>query len=186
MPAPGRVWLYTVPVAAFLILGIFWMARTEGRHEGSERPPYAVTGTSGANENDPEGLGRGDERPLNPGDQAIVIRDMGLLSAKDDYVGRRVEIPAIPVMSTPGPRTIWVGRLANRTLVLLDRRAHPADQLTPGEHVRVGGRLERRPDQNAIDRAGLHEKDREALEGVDVFIRASAIEPAGPALPTRQ
>ena len=48
------------------------------------------------------------------------------------------------------------------------------------------GQLERRPDTAAIDRAGLHQDDREALEGVDVFIRASTVERAAPANPTRQ
>jgi hypothetical protein len=79
-------------------------------------------------------------------------------------------------MSTPGPRTLWVGRPLNRTLVLLDRNVQPPREVKAGEQVRVSGQLERRPDRNSIDRAGLHEDDREALEGVDVFIRASTVE----------
>ena len=101
-------------------------------------------------------------------------------------MGRAVEIAAIPVMGSPGPRTLWVGRPLNRTLVLLDRSVQPNGSFTTGEQVRVSGQLERRPDKAAIDRAGLHENDREALEGVDVFIRASTVERAGPAIPTRQ
>ena len=70
-----------------------------------------VTGTSGARDNDPEGLGRGDEAVAQPpGEGPSVIGDMGLLTAKEDYVGRAVEISAIPVMGTPGPRPLWVGR----------------------------------------------------------------------------
>ena len=43
-----------------------------------------------------------------------VIGDMELLSEKKNYVGRAVELRAIPVMSKPGPRTLWVGRPMNR------------------------------------------------------------------------
>ena len=101
-------------------------------------------------------------------------------------MGRAVEIPAIPVMGTPGPRTLWVGRPLNRTLVLLDRNVQRPGEVKAGEQVRVSGQLERRPDKDAIDRAGLHEDDREALEGVEVFIRASTVEQAGSKSPTRQ
>jgi hypothetical protein len=186
-PARSRVWLYAVPAAALLILGTVWMIRTESMPLGPRGAPYEVAGTSGAHENDPEGLGRGDEQPLNPrAEGPSVIGDMGLLSEKENYVGRAVEIAAIPVMGTPGPRTLWVGRPLNRTLVLLDRSVQPDGSFTTGEQVRVSGQLERQPDKAAIDRAGLHENDREALEGVDVFIRASTVERAGSAIPTRQ
>ncbi|HEX2310216.1 MAG TPA: hypothetical protein VHH91_05815 [Vicinamibacterales bacterium] len=186
-PARRRVWLFAVPAVAFLILGIVWMARTEGRHGGAQRAPSQVTGTSGARANDPEGLGRGDESSLNPrAEGPSVIGDLGLLSAKENYVGRAVEIPAIPVMGTPGPRTLWVGRPLNRTLVLLDRNVQRPGEVKGGEQVRVSGQLERRPDKDAIDRAGLHDDDREALEGVEVFIRASTVERPGSKSPTRQ
>ena len=102
---------------------------------------------------------------------------MELLTEKGSYVGRAVEIRAIPVMSTPGPRTIWVGRPLNRTLVLLDRSVQGVGKLEAGTPVRVSGRLENRPDKEAIDRAGLHDEDRKALEGVEVFIRASSVQP---------
>ena len=105
-----------------MLLGLFWMVRAEGTVRAADPAPYSVTGTSGERENDPEGLGRGDEKPLNPVSEGPrVIGDMELLTAKEDYVGRAVAIPAIPVMGTPGPRTLWVGRPMNRTLVLLDR-----------------------------------------------------------------
>jgi len=115
---------------------------------------------------------------------------MELLTAKEDYVGRAVAIAAIPVMGAPGPRTLWVGRPMNRTLVLLDRNIQGLGTLPAGQPVQVSGRLEKRPEKDAIDRAGLHEDDRKALEGVDVFIRATAIEVeqrTGPTdAPTRQ
>jgi hypothetical protein len=93
-------------------------------------------------------------------------------------------------MSTPGPRTLWVGRPLNRTLVLLDRDVEGGGRIPAGQPVSVSGSLEKRPDKQAIDRAGLQEDDRKALEGVDVFIRASAVQPqqrSGPLdAPTRQ
>ncbi len=155
------------------------------------RTPYSVAGTSGERDNDPEGLGRGDDKPLNPtGEGPRVIGDMELLTAKEDYVGRAVAIAAITVMGTPGPRTLWVGRPMNRTLVLMDRNVQGLGKAVVGQAVQVRGRLEKRPDKAAIDRAGLHEDDRKALEGVDVFIRATGIEAkeaTGPAdAPTRQ
>jgi hypothetical protein len=79
-----------------------------------------------------------------------------------------------------------VGRPLNRTLVLLDRNVQRPGEVKAGEQVRVSGQLERRPDKDAIDRAGLHEDDREALEGVEVFIRASTVERPGSKSPTRQ
>jgi hypothetical protein len=42
-PARRRVWLFAVPAVAFLILGIVWMARTEGRHGGAQRAPSQRT-----------------------------------------------------------------------------------------------------------------------------------------------
>jgi hypothetical protein len=177
VPRRSRVWLYALVPAAFLAVFVFWMTASERSRAGGQSAPYSVTGTSGGRENDPEGRGRGDETPLNaPAEGPRVIGDMELLTQKEDYVGRAVEIPAIAVMSTPGPRTLWVGRPMNRTLVLLDRRAQSVGQIASGQPVRVSGQLERRPDEAAIDRAGLHEDDRRALEGVDVFIRASAVQ----------
>ena len=190
-PRRRRAWLFAIPPVALVLLGLFWMSRAENAPEGAQSAPYSVAGTSGERENDPEGLGRGDEKPLNPVDRGPrVIGDMELLTEKENYVGRSVAIPAIPVMGTPGPRTLWVGRPMNRTLVLLERNIQGLGTLAAGQPVQVTGRLEKRPDTAAIDRAGLHEDDREALEGVDVFIRATAIEPqqrTGPTdAPTRQ
>ena len=51
------------------------------------------------------------------------------------------------------------------------------EKVPPGQPVAVSGRLEQRPDKDAIDRAGLAENDRKALEGVDVFIRAKSVQP---------
>jgi hypothetical protein len=190
-PRRSRAWLFAIPPVVLALVGLFWMFRVEGDREGAQSAPYSVAGTSGERDNDPEGLGRGDETPLNPdAGRPQVIGDMELLTAKEDYVGRAVAIPAIPVMGTPGPRTLWVGRPMNRTLVLLDRNFQGLGTLSAGQPVQVRGRLEKRPDKNAIDRAGLHEDDRKALEAVDVFIRATAIEPqqrTGPVdAPTRQ
>ena len=190
-PRRSRTWLFAIPPVALVLLGLFWMSRAEGDRQGAQSAPYSVAGTSGERENDPEGLGRGDEKPLNPvGEGPRVIGDMELLTAKEDYVGRAVAIPAIPVMGAPGPRTLWVGRPMNRTLVLLDRSIQGLGTLPAGQPVQVSGRLEKRPDKEAIDRAGLQEDDRKALEGVDVFIRATAIEVqqrTGPVdAPTRQ
>jgi hypothetical protein len=190
-PRRGRAWLYALPAAALLLLGMIWMFWAERAREGAQSAPYSVAGTSGARENDPEGLGRGEETPLNPlAEGPRVIGDMEMLTTKEKYVGRAVEIRAIPVMSTPGPRTLWVGRPLNRTLVLLDREVQSVGRIPSGQPVRVSGTLEKRPDKAAIDRAGLQENDRKALEGVEVFIRAAAVEPqprTGPTdAPTRQ
>jgi hypothetical protein len=72
----------------------------------------------------------------------------------------------------------------NRTLVLLDRNLPGVGTVPAGQAVQVNGRLEKRPDKAAIDRAGLHEDDRKALEDVDVFIRATSIEVKGRTGPT--
>jgi len=177
-PRRNRVWLYAIVPAVFIAIWAVWMFRAERHRQGSPAGAYAVTGTSGARDNDPEGLGRGDEKPLNPpAASPRIIADMELLTNKDAYIGHAVEIPAVAVVETPGPRTIWIGRPLNRTLVLLDRGAPPPGDLKSGEQVRLSGRLEKRPDKAAIDRAGLHENDRKALEGVDAFIRASAVRP---------
>jgi hypothetical protein len=190
-PRRSRAWLFAIPPVALVLLGVFWMFRAEGDRAGAQPDPYSVAGTSGERDNDPEGLGRGDDKPLNPtGEGPRVIGDMELLTAKEDYVGRAVAIAAVTVMGTPGPRTLWVGRPMNRTLVLLDRNVQGLGTAIVGQAVQVSGRLEKRPDKAAIDRAGLHEDDRKALEGVDVFIRATGIQAKGPTgpvdAPTRQ
>jgi hypothetical protein len=190
-PRRSRAWLFALPPVALVLLGVFWMFRAEGDRVGAQPDAYSVAGTSGERDNDPEGLGRGDDKPLNPtGEGPRVIGDMELLTAKEDYVGRAVAISAITVMGTPGPRTLWVGRPMNRTLVLMDRNVQGLGKAVVGQAVQVRGRLEKRPERAAIDRAGLHEDDRKALEGVDVFIRATGIEAkaaTGPVdAPTRQ
>jgi len=178
-PVPStrtRAWMYAIPAALLLIIGIVWMLRVERSRPGGEAP-FAVTGTSGERSNDPEGGGRGDH-PLNPVPQGpSVIGDMELLSSKSDYVGRAVELAAVPVMTVPGPRTFWVGRIANRTLVLIDRDAQGAKTVKPGEIVRMSGRLEPAPSSAELARAGLTADDREAVEGEKVIIRATRVAP---------
>jgi len=191
VPRRSRAWTFALVPAAFVALLVAWMTLPDRTRDRAQAGPYVVTGTSGKLENDPEGLGRGDERPVNPVPAGPrVIGDMELLTQKEDFVGRAVEISAIPVMGAPGPRTLWVGRPLNRTLVLLDRGVEGVGRIETGQPVSVTGTLERRPDKATIDRAGLQEGDREALEGVDVFIRASAVErrqDAGPlSAPTRR
>jgi len=177
-PRQSRSWLFALPAVALLILGGIWMFWAERARQGAQSAPYSVAGTSGATENDPEGSGRGDEKPLNPvGKGPSVIGDMELLTAKKEYVGRAVELRAIPVMSKPGPRTLWVGSPMNRPLVLLDRHVAPIENVPAGGPVAVSGTLQKRPDKDAIDRAGLDENDRKALEGADVFIRAKSVRP---------
>ena len=49
-----RAWLYAVPPALLLIMGVVWMFRAERAHPGRDAP-LEVTGTSGERRNDPEG-----------------------------------------------------------------------------------------------------------------------------------
>jgi hypothetical protein len=171
----GRAWLYAIPAAVLLLMGIAWMAQVElSRPDGNA--PLEVTGTSGERANDPEGVAR-DDAPLNPvAEGPQVISDMALLTSKKEYVGRAVEIAAIPVMTVPGPRTFWVGRIANRTLVLLDRGVLAQVKLSPGQVVRLSGTLEAPPPADQLAGAGLSEDDREAIDGEDVIIRATRVE----------
>ncbi len=178
-PVPAtrrRAWLYAVPPALLLILGVVWMFRAERAHPGRDAP-LEVTGTSGERRNDPEGGGRGDEHPLNPtAGGPRIISDMELLTSKSDYVGRAVEFGAIPVVTVPGPRTFWVGRIANRTLVLVDTRAQGTKKIVPGQIIRFSGQLQPTPSAAALDKAGLSADDREAVQGEKVIIRATRIE----------
>jgi hypothetical protein len=171
----GRAWLYAIPAVVLLVIGLAWMVQVERSSSGREGT-REVAGTSGERANDPEGLPRGDA-PLNPvASGPSVISDMELLTSKDEYVGRAVEIPAITVMSVPGPRTFWVGRLANRTLVLLDRQTQGATRVSPKQVLRVSGTLEAVPSASELARAGLTADDRDAVGGEEVIIRARRIE----------
>jgi hypothetical protein len=178
-PVPAtrsRAWLYAIPALLLLVIGVAWMLEVE-LIRPSDVASREVTGTSGERASDPEGLPRGDDAPLNPvADGPRVVSDMDLLSSKQEYVGRAVEIGAIPVMTVPGPRTFWVGRVANRTLVLIDRHAQGAVPVTPGQVVRLSGRLEAAPTSEELARAGYTADDRDALDGEDVIIRATHIE----------
>ena len=140
----GRAWLYAIPAAVLLLVGIVWMVQVERSRPGGTGP-FTVTGTSGERANDPEGGARGDS-PLAPKAAGpSVIADIELLMSKSDYLGRAVELSAVPVMTVPGPRTFWVGRFANRTLVLVDRHAEGDTKVAPGQLVRLSGRLESAP-----------------------------------------
>jgi hypothetical protein len=173
----SRAWLYAVPAAVLLVMGLVWMLRAERAHPGRDAP-LEVTGTSGERRDDPEGAGRGDEHPLNPtAGGPSVISDMELLTAKADYAGRAVEFGAIPVVTVPGPRTFWVGRIANRTLVLVDRDAQGTTKVAPGAIIALSGRLQAPPSAAELANAGLSADDREAVQGEKVIIRATRIAP---------
>src|SRR4051812_20742471 len=57
-PRQSRSWLFAIPAVALLILGAIWMFWAERARQGAQSAPYAVAGTSGATDNDPEGSGR--------------------------------------------------------------------------------------------------------------------------------
>ena len=170
-----RAWLYAVPAVVLLLIGIVWMVRVERAKPGGTAP-FEVTGTSGAKANDPEGGSRGDEQPLNPQTSGpIVISDMELLSRKAELVGRAVRFAAIPVVTAPGPRTFWVGRLGNRTLVVMDDKTQGAMQVVPGKTIQLSGALEPAPKANDPALARMDDADRNAIEGEDVVIRATRL-----------
>jgi hypothetical protein len=178
----GRAWLFTVPIFALAIIGLVWLFGSE-RGAGGDRGG-ATVGTTGVTAPEAgwpggpsaEGLPRGDEAPLNPGVQAgvpAVITSLGHLVQKEDYVGQPVEIRAIPVGDVKGPRTFEVGRLGNRTLVVVDGDAAMVPNLERGQLVQLSGRLESAGETEPP--AGLSDDDRRALDGAGVFIRATAV-----------
>ena len=179
-PRRSRALLYAIPGLLLLLIGVAWMTWVE-QPTDTGAAPTAVTGTSGERVDDPEGRPAG-EVPLNPaGAGPSVIGDPGLLTAKENYVGRAVEIAAVAVMTRPGPRTFWVGRIGNRTLVLADEGSGDLPDLATGQIVAISGTLERADE--ALGRGGLDEEDREALDGEDVIIRATRIERQERAIP---
>jgi hypothetical protein len=181
-PTPRRssALLYAIPGLLLLLIGVAWMTWVERPVDGGAAP-MAVTGTSGEGVDDPEGRPAG-EAPLNPaGAGPSVIGDPGLLTEKQSYVGRAVEIAAVAVMTRPGPRTFWVGRIGNRTLVLADEGAGELPDLATGRIVAISGTLERADE--ALGRGGLAEDDREAVDGEDVIIRATRIATQERAIP---
>jgi hypothetical protein len=173
-PVPSRRWkafLYAIPAVLFVALGIAWMFSTEpilgGGGDSSE-----VRGTTG---HDPEG-GRPRGEVLNESPEGpAVISDVELLTKADEYAGRPARFAAINVAARNGERTFWVGRLGNRTLVLLDRTVQNIQAIRPGKAVSIAGRIERKPSAEQIDRLGLKDEDRRALEGEDVYIRATEV-----------
>ena len=184
-PTPRRssALLWAIPGLLLLLIGVAWMTWVERPVDGGAAP-MAVTGTSGEGVDDPEGRPDG-EAPLNPaGAGPSVIGDPGLLTEKENYVGRAVEIAAVAVITRPGPRTFWVGRVGNRTLVLADQSAGELPDLETGEIVAIGGTLERGDD--AVGRGGLAEDDREAVDGEDVIIRATRVSVQERAVPANE
>jgi hypothetical protein len=175
--------LFLVPGIVLILIGLFWMARSE-RRPSDTVPPRDVTGTSGG-ESEPGRAGdaAGATQPLNPaGEGPQVIGDLSLVGADDAYVGREVELAAVPVSSVEGARTFTVGRIGNRTLVLLDK-ARPGDVVS-GSHVRISGRIEKPPTGDRLAAAGLDEKDRKAVQDEKVIIHATRVERAHEATPT--
>jgi hypothetical protein len=182
-PVPRRqrsIWLFLIPGIVLILVGLFWMARSE-RHP-AEAAPRDVTGTSGRE------LGKAGDtspaaQPLNPsGEGPDVIGDLSLVGADDAYVGRAVELAAVPITSVEGSRTFTVGRIGNRTLVLLDK-AQP-EIVKSGQHVRISGRIEKPPTGDRLAAAGLSEDDRKAVEDEKVVIHATRVEVAHEATPT--
>jgi hypothetical protein len=175
-PSPGQWAMFLIPAALIVAIGISWMMRAEGSKPGGTGP-YAVTGTSGERSNDPEGGARGEDAPLNPTPRPAVISDVELLTSKADYTGHSVQLLAAPVLSVAGPRTFWIGRPTNRTLVLVTTDVKRLGALKPGQLVGIAGRLEPVPNDDQLDRAGFSPDDKKAIADEDVIIRATRVEP---------
>jgi hypothetical protein len=180
-PVPRRrssVWLFLIPGAVLILIGVAWMLRSERRGLDTEAAP-AATGTSGAGaegETTPTG-------PLNPAaDGPAVIGDLSLLGGEDQYLGRAVELASVPVSSIDGPRTFTVGRLGHRTLVLLDSPRPAA--IEAGGQVRISGTIEKPPSGGQLTATGLADADRNALADQEIIIHATRVEPAVEATPT--
>lgn len=176
-PVPRRrrtAFLLAIPGLLLLVVGISWMLSRESRDAvqtfASESPVGTGGRTSGT---DPHGGDR--EDVLNPAPAGpSVIADFELLADKDEYVGRAVELRAVKVLRATGPRTFWIGRFGNRTLVLLDGEAASA-RVEAGRHLRLSGTIERRPDGQQLAKLGLAEDDRKAIEDEDVVVRATRV-----------
>jgi hypothetical protein len=178
----GRAWLFALPIFALALIGLIWLFGSERGRDGQRAGD--TVGTTGVTAPEagwpggpsPDGPPRGDEAPLNPGVHAgvpPVITSLGHLVQKEDYVGQPVEIRAIPVGDVKGPRTFEVGRLGNRTLVVVDGDAAIVPSLERGQIVQLSGRLESAEDVEPP--ANLSDEDRRALDGAGVFIRATAV-----------
>jgi hypothetical protein len=182
VPRRGRtIWLFLIPGIALILMGIFWMLRSE-RVATEAAPMQGVTGTAGGETREPTDASA-PTTPLNPSAATPqVIGDLSLIGGGEEYVGRPVELAAVPVASVEGSRTFTVGAIGQHTLVLNDDR-HPGT-VKPGQRVRISGRVEKPPGGDRLASAGLNEADRKALEDETVIIRATRVEPASVATPT--
>lgn len=166
--------LFSIPAVLLLLLGIGWMTFMERDDSGGYASPDPI-GTTGDTGQDPEGERRTDT--LNPQPEGPpVIAALELLTQADDYAGRPVNFAAIKVIGTNGDRTFWVGRIGNRTLVVVDPSARNTAPVQRGQMIRLAGRLERTPSDDQLGRFGVSGEDRDALAGEDVFILANEIE----------
>lgn len=172
----GRAFLFAVPVLVLALIGLVWFLSSERGGTQDDGGPIGTTGAASteAHRTDSDALPRGDEAPLYGEPQIAVVSSMAHLLGKDEYVGRPVEIAGIPVSDVKGPRTFEVGRLTNRTLVVVDGDASIVPSLERGELVRLSGRLE--SSGSAQPPAGLNEDERDALSGADVFILATLVQ----------
>jgi hypothetical protein len=162
---------------AFIVIGLGWMVWIEvGRDDRAGLND--VTGTAGERVNDPEGGPRGEILNAPPGGP-LVVSDLNLVEG-DEYAGRTARFSAVPVASRNGDRTFWVGRVGNRTLVMLDENAGIPGFVRPGEVISLAGRIEKAPSSEQLERLGLSGEDRDAFDGEDVFIRATDVQPVGP------
>jgi hypothetical protein len=183
-PVPRRwrtIWLFLLPGIVLIVMGIFWMAGSEGKKSEPAATP-GVTGTSGGEPREPTDANPPSE-PLNPPDSTPqVIGDLSLLGGGDEYVGRPVELSAVAVARVHGSRTFTVGPIGQHTLVLMDDGQPGA--IKPGQFVRISGRIEKPPSGERLAAAGLDDEDRKALEDEKIIIRATRVEPAPEAKPT--
>ena len=178
-PVPGRPWralLYAIPAVLLVALGIGWMLVKEPVL-GGPADSQQVRGTTGERDSGHDPEGERESNVLNPGPEGpAVISSVEQLTGAEEYAGRPARFAAIVVNAKNGDRTFWVGRLGSRRLVLVDRNVANADAVQTGKAITLEGRIERKPSPDQLDRLGLSEKDRDALEDEDVYIRATRIQ----------
>jgi hypothetical protein len=179
-PVPSRRWkavLYAIPAVLFVVLGIVWMLAKEpvlGGPADSDR----VRATTGEQDSGHDPEGDRESNVLNPPPEGpAVISDVELLTGAQNYAGRPARFAAVVVAEKNGDRTFWVGRLGNRTLVLLDRNVSNPGAIQAGKAISLAGRIDRTPASEQLDRLGLSDEDRRAFEDEEVYIHATKIEP---------